>query len=155
MAGTGHRSYGYKDHSFNVLIDLNKAVLEKYKPDLVISGMALGFDLTLAKASHNMKIPFVAAVPFSGQADKWESKWKNIYDDLMFFAEDKIIISPCYNKGVFQKRNDWMVDQLEGPGDFLLALWDGSDGGTKNCVRYAEKKNKKIVNIWQTYQALI
>jgi uncharacterized phage-like protein YoqJ len=34
-----------------------------------------------------------------------------------------------------QVRNEWMVDHCND----LLAVWDGSDGGTGNCVRYAQR----------------
>lgn len=37
----------------------------------------------------------------------------------------------------------WMVDNC----DLLIAVHDGSPGGTANCVNYANQKNKKIINI--------
>lgn len=42
-----------------------------------------------------------------------------------------------------QKRNEWMVDNC----DILIAVWDKSPGGTKNCVDYAESKKKQIIYI--------
>ena len=32
-------------------------------------------------------------------------------------------------------RNEYMVDLA----DKIIAVWDGSNGGTANCVKYAEK----------------
>ena len=32
--------------------------------------------------------------------------------------------------------------------DLVLAFWDGSSGGTGNCVRYAGKVGKPIENLW-------
>jgi len=46
-----------------------------------------------------------------------------------------------------QTRNIWMVDNC----DLVLALWDGSDGGTGNCIKYANKIGKPIVNLWDKY----
>jgi uncharacterized phage-like protein YoqJ len=42
-----------------------------------------------------------------------------------------------------QKRNEYMVDN----SDIVIAVWDGSKGGTYNCVKYAEKLGKKIIVI--------
>lgn len=36
-----------------------------------------------------------------------------------------------------------MVDN----SDFVIAVWDGTKGGTANCVRYAKKLNKELVAI--------
>jgi uncharacterized phage-like protein YoqJ len=38
-------------------------------------------------------------------------------------------------------RNAWMVDQCEA----LLAVWDGTPGGTSGCVNYAKSTAKKWV----------
>lgn len=40
-----------------------------------------------------------------------------------------------------------MVDDC----DSLLALWDGSSGGTKNCLDYARKKGKPYINLWDRF----
>lgn len=46
-------------------------------------------------------------------------------------------------KRLFQQRNQWMVDRA----DAVLAVWDGSPGGTANCVNYARKVGKPITII--------
>ncbi|WP_188052008.1 hypothetical protein [Azospirillum sp. Sh1] len=45
-------------------------------------------------------------------------------------------------------RNEWMVDH----SDRLLALWDGSQGGTANCVRYARGLGRPIDNLWSEWE---
>ena len=42
-----------------------------------------------------------------------------------------------------QTRNEWMVNHC----DKLIAVWNGSDGGTGNCVNYAKSINKEIIYI--------
>jgi uncharacterized phage-like protein YoqJ len=37
---------------------------------------------------------------------------------------------------VYEVRNRWMVDN----SDKVLAWWDGTSGGTKNCIDYADDK---------------
>jgi uncharacterized phage-like protein YoqJ len=47
-----------------------------------------------------------------------------------------------------QVRNEWMVDSSDG----VVALWNGTAGGTANCVRYAEKVGRPIDNLWPTWE---
>jgi hypothetical protein len=45
-----------------------------------------------------------------------------------------------------------MIDMAlkDGPSNALvIALWDGSTGGTRNCIDYAQRKQIEIVNAWQ------
>lgn len=53
------------------------------------------------------------------------------------------IYSQPYKPWLMQKRNEYMVDRC----DKITALWDGSSGGTGNCVKYAIKQNKNILTI--------
>jgi uncharacterized phage-like protein YoqJ len=46
-----------------------------------------------------------------------------------------------------QLRNIWMVDHA----DEVWAFWDGSKGGTANCVKYAERVNKPVRNLFTEY----
>lgn len=48
-----------------------------------------------------------------------------------------------YKPYLMQVRNEYMVDLAEK----VIAVWDGTSGGTANCVEYAKKKTKKIITI--------
>lgn len=48
-----------------------------------------------------------------------------------------------YNPYKLQIRNEYMVDNA----DVVIAVWDGSKGGTCNCVNYAKKIGKNIIQI--------
>jgi hypothetical protein len=50
-----------------------------------------------------------------------------------------------------QIRNEWMVDHCT----HVAALWDGSPGGTGNCIRYVRKIGRPFDNLWQDWQALL
>lgn len=111
----------------------------------LITGMALGIDTLFAQIAIENNIPFVAAIPCSGQDSKWILKSQKLYSDLItntlctrYYVSDK-----PYNNTCMQIRNKWMVDNC----DLLIAVWDGSSGGTSNCVKYAQSKNKKIIFI--------
>ena len=46
-----------------------------------------------------------------------------------------------------QLRNEAMVNDC----DLLLALWNGTSGGTANCIRYANSVKREIRNLWSDY----
>lgn len=96
--------------------------------------MALGVDQDFAQISIELAIPFTAALPFIGQEDRWPESSRKYYEWLLERADDVVVVSPGgYSAAKMQVRNEWMVDNC----DHLVAVWDGSEGGTGNCVRYA------------------
>ena len=150
---TGHRPDklgGYKlpnDKYISVCKKIEAALIE-LKPEKAISGMALGIDQWSANICFKLGIPFIAAIPFLGQEAIWPADSKRIYKILLGRAESQhIVCEGGYAAQKLQLRNEWMVDQLTSPDDTLIACWDGTKGGTGNCVAYAEKQNKKIYRI--------
>lgn len=66
----------------------------------------------------------------------WPESSQQVYRDLRSKCAEVVIVCPGeYAPAKMQKRNEWMVRE----SDFILACWDGSPGGTANCVRYGEK----------------
>lgn len=152
IAGTGHRPNklgGYDDGTFNSLTNLAMKFLKEHEDyDTVISGMALGWDMAFALGALLLKKKVIAAVPFKGQELKWPLISQERYNKILSATtEVKIISEGLYSPEKMQIRNEWMVDNA----DVILALWDGSTGGTANCIAYAKSKNKKIINLWDTY----
>lgn len=124
--------------------------LIKYAPDCVITGMALGFDIAIAAACTTLKIPFVAAIPFYGQACKWPIYAQERY---LFYVDKATVVhvvnsSDDWMPGYFQDRNKWMIDRCY----LVLALWNGSRGGTANCIKYAESKGVQVNNLWKDWE---
>lgn len=118
--------------------------LRELKPTKVISGMALGVDQWAAYIAYKMVIPFVAAIPFEKQDAKWPHQSKETYNRLRKLASEEVIVSPGgYSVDKMQIRNEWMVDHC----DKLIAIWDGSPGGTDNCINYAKSISKEIIFI--------
>jgi len=127
---------------------------------VVMSGGALGVDQWAMQMAQHMGLKHVVAAPFFDQAKVWPAESKKLYKDLCDAADPEIsrliveLLVPRYRSAAFdphtnriivcdgeyagwkmQKRNEFMVDSaLE-----LVAVWDGTTGGTRNCVRYAEK----------------
>lgn len=152
LAGTGHRPDklgGYGADVAKRLVDLARAALTKYHPDEVISGMALGWDTALALAAIELGIPLTAAVPFEGQERKWQPEQQDLFRAILARATNVVIVSAGgYGAWKMQVRNEWMVDRATG----VLALWDGSTGGTGNCIAYARTREVEIVNLWAAWE---
>ena len=149
---TGHRPEkigGYNPMN-EVRVALRKAMRTKLielAPEEAVSGMALGIDQDFVSVCIDLGIPFVAAVPFLGQESEWPLESQRIYFQLLDRAiRIETICEPGYAPWKMQKRNEWMVDYI-GEDGRVIAVWDGSPGGTGNCVRYAEKVGRKIVRI--------
>jgi uncharacterized phage-like protein YoqJ len=154
VAGTGHRPNklgGYGKDAQQRLIDLAIDFFDSHAGEQVtevISGMALGWDMALAEAACQLEIPWTAAIPFEGQQLAWPRPSQEAYEKTLVFAKNIVYVcEPGYAAWKMQKRNEWMVDNC----DAVLALWDGSDGGTGNCIKYANKINKPIINLWENY----
>lgn len=106
--------------------------------------MALGVDQWAAEICTDLGIPWTAAVPFEGQERKWPSASQQKYRALISKASSiHIVCDPGYAPWKMQARNEWMVDRC----GLLIAVWDGTDGGTANCVRYAESVGRRIERI--------
>lgn len=153
ISATGHRPHklgGYTTEATNRLYNVAFGYLAVNRPDRVITGMALGWDQAVGWAAHDLRIPFTAAVPFIGQESKWNPTDQQRYNDLLQLADEVVYVSPDgYAPWKMQVRNKWMVDR----GDKILAMWDGTDGGTANCIRYAESIGKPVVNVYPIYKA--
>jgi uncharacterized phage-like protein YoqJ len=149
ISGTGHRpskigGFIIPNKTFNYICRTAEEILIRESPSKIITGMALGWDTWLAQISYKLKIPFIAAVPFTGQESVWPAQSQKLYRELLELADEVVIVSDgIYSSRKMQLRNEWMVNH----SDKVLAVWDGSNGGTGNCVRYAESVSKEIIRI--------
>lgn len=146
---TGHRPPkvgGYKVPNpvyTSIVAELKKKILE-INPTLVYTGMALGVDQWVAQICIDLNIPFVAAIPHKGHAFKWPPYTQTQYHSLLAKASETIIVSDKpYFPGAMQIRNKWMVDRASR----ALAVYDGSEGGTSNCVNYIKSKGMDLTTI--------
>jgi len=151
LSGTGHRPEKLgREYSLSGPYSqyLKSQILQAFQvltPKRVISGMALGFDQLLALTALEEKIKVTAAIPCDGQESRWpqesQDRYWSILDHPLVTVQN---LSPGpYYPSKMQKRNCWMVDN----SDLVLAAWDGSPGGTANCLQYAESREKIIWRI--------
>lgn len=152
MAVTGHRPDKLGGYSnFDKLVYFASCEIKMHNPRIVITGMALGWDQAIAQACVTLNIPFIAAVPFQGQDKIWPIESQQKYKELLNKAQHTVLVSNgSYHPSKMQIRNKWMVDQCS----YLNALWNGSEGGTANCVKYAKNKKVKVYNCWEHWASL-
>lgn len=155
ICATGHRPEklgGYDERIADTLMRVAREALEARKPDQVISGMALGWDTAVARAAAAMGLPFVAAVPFVGQEAHWGPQDVVRYQLLLSLAHQVVVVTPgAYAPEKLQLRNEWMVNH----SDKVLALFNGTPGGTANCIRYAKMKYVPVENVWDRFVDLV
>ena len=103
-----------------------------------ISGMALGADTFAAECVLSLKkdyphITLEAAVPCRFQAAKWNDADKARYVSLLARCDAVNVLQEAYTATCMQERNRYMVDK----SSLLIAVYDGSGGGTGSTVKYA------------------
>jgi len=151
---TGHRPgkmYGYdlSDVRYLALKEKFKELLMRENCREAISGMALGVDTVFALSVLELKeegypIRLHCAIPCRNQSKKWFPASVNLYNQILAKADIvRLVSDEEYKPYLMQKRNEYMVDL----SDKVIAVWDGSTGGTGNCVAYAKKKEKEILRI--------
>ncbi|WP_339273817.1 SLOG family protein [Paenibacillus sp. FSL W8-0426] len=153
---TGHRpnKLGGYDESNAIMLDvkdrLDRAIdyaVDSLGITTFISGMALGVDMAAAELvlkwreqSPRLGIRLIAAVPFEGQERMWPGTSQDRWFDILAQADEvTYVCEPGYATWKMQKRNAWMVDN----SSLVIAVWDGTRGGTGNCVEYARKAEHK------------
>lgn len=154
IAATGHRPEklgGYGAEIQRDLKHLAKRYFLVHRPKQVITGMALGWDQAIALACIQLHIPFIAALPFEGQEQRWSTEQRGLYFSILMHASEIVTVaSGGYSTFKYQARNKWMADHCTR----LVALWDGSAGGTANMIRYAQGPGRwrTTDNLWELYK---
>lgn len=149
---TGHRPdklNGYDPKNNKKLLWKLHEVIEYFiinGVDTFISGMALGIDMWCAKIVLKLRkkyphIKLVCAVPCLNHPRKWNKENQDEWRDIVTQCDEFVLVTKeDYKPYLMQVRNEYMVDRA----DEILAVHDGSEGGTGNCIKYARKMNKEI-----------
>lgn len=165
IAITGHRpnkllgGYNMESQKNQELYDsIRETVLfylkEKGKLEIICGG-ALGIDTLFGLVGLDLKdeypndIVLTMAIPFYGFPLRWKPVDIACYDFLLSNADKVHFIEESYNYSArfYQQRNMYMTDRC----DTLLAVWNGTAGGTKNCIDYAKSQDVDIVYICKEF----
>ncbi len=151
IAITGHRpnklnnEYDLKGPtSERIKWEIHKTLLLE-SPSKLISGGALGIDQLFIQIGIELGIKIDVYVPCKNQEKMWPQSSKNLYNSLINnnLCTKIMCQNTEYDSGCMERRNRMMVNAA----DKLIAVFDGSKGGTYNAVQYAKKIDKPIIYI--------
>ncbi|MCR1990202.1 SLOG family protein [Bacillus subtilis] len=158
---TGHRpnklgGYDMKNPTMLKLKDKLLEVIEeliiKEEKSRFITGGALGTDQAACWCVHILKKKFphiknIIATPFKEQDKVWSADQKLWYKRMLDVSDEIINVEELdkykvsgdkpseFSPAKMQKRNEYMIDHSEA----IVAVYDGSKSGTRNCLNYARK----------------
>lgn len=154
IAVTGHRpkklfGYDLNNPRYVAIKNIMKGYLIGIGCADAYTGMALGIDQLFAIAVLQLKnegwpIKLHCAIPCANHSSKWPKESQDLYQRILDKADEIVMVSTePYSPWLMQKRNEYMVDNADG----VLAFFDGTPGGTKNCIDYAHKVGKEVTII--------
>ncbi len=149
---TGHRPEKMSMTEGQAVKELETAIRQAIEDGfkVFISGMAPGVDIWAAEIvlrlrdKENLPIKLIAANPHPNFIDRWP-EWSKRYNAVIKAADLTRDICDGYKRGVYQIRNEWMVNHSAR----VIAIWNGKPSGTKNTVEYANRKNVPVVNVYR------
>lgn len=144
---TGHRDVEQEPGELLGFARLSVALMQQRGVTEIITGVARGWDLAVARAAFDAGVPYCAAIPFAGQPDKWSPHDQVEWAQAVNRAARMIVVGSAPLDVFYQKRNCWIVDNSQE----LWSLWSGRSGGTAHCVLYAEQMGTTVRPLWEPW----
>lgn len=145
---TGHRPEKLNTSEKEVKAALRKQIDQAVHDGFTvfITGMARGVDLWAAEIvldlrKRNKEIRLICAIPHDGFEARWSPSWQELYRYVLAEADLTRVISKGYHTGVYQVRNEWMVNHSTR----VIAVFNGQPSGTKNTIDYAYRQGVPVV----------
>ena len=152
---TGHRPeklpWGYDERDPRCLAlkaRLDRAVEEAWEKGMrhFICGMAQGADFYFCEAALALRarrpgVTVEAAIPCEEQASRWPEADRERYFRLVEQCDYETMVQRHYDRGCMLLRNRYMVDRSA----MLIAVYDGTLGGTMYTLQYAMKRKLDLV----------
>ncbi|MBQ3186396.1 MAG: DUF1273 family protein [Alistipes sp.] len=150
VAFTGHRTYAGEAQA--LLCQLIRRLAEEGYTTF-LSGMAAGFDLAAAEAvvalrNEGLAIQLVAVIPFASQSASFSGADRARFRQIVAEADEVILLADKYERGCYQRRNDFLVDHAAA----LVAWYNGTRGGTQYTFLRAMKRGLALHNLSPTIQ---
>ena len=113
-----------------------------------ISGMANGCDMFFGEAVIRLKeihpdVTLEAAIPYTGQAERWRDTLKSRYDTIIKAADFQTLVCREYTYDCMKRRNRYMVDN----SSVIIAAYSGESGGTRQTLLYAMRQKIEIIEL--------
>ena len=147
---TGHRPEKLIRSEKAIKAALRKQIKQAVKDGFTvfITGMARGVDLWAAEIvldlrKRNNSVKLICAIPHEDFEAQWSADWKQRYHYVQNNADLVRVIGKSYHPGVYQLRNEWMVNHSAR----VIAVFNGQLGGTKNTIDYATWQGVSVIRI--------
>jgi len=113
-----------------------------------LCGMAQGCDLYACECVLELKqrhpeVTVEAAIPCPSQANAWSEAEQARYRRLLARCDYETVVSAAYSPSCMQRRDRYMVDHAS----LLIAMFDGSPGGTRYTIEYAMRRGLDVVDL--------
>lgn len=164
ICATGHRPQKLQDNwgqysslTLPRLTKLAAKYFELTQPEVVISGMALGWDTAVALAAIKQGIKLHAYVPFNGHHARWK---QDSQDTFHLILSKATVVSYPKGEDVKRLRTSLEVSKLLmnrntdmlNASDRVVALWNGDNkGGTADAIRKAKRMRLQVDNLWKSW----
>lgn len=161
--GRPKNMFGYKDFkSYSILKENMKQQIRLLINDgykTFITGGAQGFDQLACRCIIDLQKEYeglknIIYVPYKGQESKWLKEGlfsQEEYNYLLSKADEVKVLSDSFSYNALFKRNEKMIDDA----DLVFAYYEDDSwkdeavkGGTAGALRYAQKKNKPIIQVY-------
>lgn len=154
---TGHRpsklpwKYDESDpRCADLKLRLRDAVIAAYDEGFrhFLCGMAQGCDFYACECVLQLRevypdVTLEAAIPCPTQCDTWPEQQRQRYQKLLSACDYETMVSAVYTKSCMQRRDRYMVDHAA----LLIAMFDGTAGGTRYTIEYAMKRGMDVVDL--------
>ena len=95
---------------------------------------------TLKKENPDLRIQLIFVLPYmTNRLNNEKEYFDTYYDDVIIPAE----LDEVHYKAAIKKRNRWMADRAE----YVLAYVHCDFGGAFDTVKYAQQKEKQVLNL--------
>lgn len=111
-----------------------------------LSGMAQGCDLYFAEAVLALRqarpdVTLEGAVPFPGQADRWPPQDRLRWRAVLDACDVETVVQRHYDRFCMLRRDRYLVNR----SGCILAVFDGSPGGTRYTLNYAMNRQLEVL----------
>lgn len=111
-----------------------------------ISGMAQGCDLYFVEAALSLRerypdVSVEGAVPCPTQADRWPAEIRRRWRAALDACDLETVVQQHYDRFCMHRRDRYLVDRSAA----ILAVFDGTSGGTQYTLNYAMNRRLDIL----------
>lgn len=144
---TGHRDVEQEPGELLQFARLTVARMVDRGCTEIITGMARGFDLKIARAAADLGVPYAAYLPFPEQDRLWGLGDQNDFNRALERASRTVLFSKMPLNAGYIKRDKAIVDHSAE----LWALDSGRPSGSHTTVLYAEKVGRIVRPLWEPW----